>query len=128
MTLLTKIGGRESNSLVTLSEAETYLTALFTETELTSWDALDDDQKEYRLKLAVNVMTYFPLTGDRVYCGQILCFPRTSQGDPRIIPDEAKETQCFIAVSVVHRGLTNRSTPDEEESGERVSRVSVAGL
>lgn len=129
MSLITKIGGRESNSFVTLDEADDLITSEGFPDSSDEWEDLEDGQKEYRLKMAAQMMSFLPLKGDRVFCGQSLCFPRTVQNDVHSIPDEVKETQCFIAYSVIHRGLVNRpESASEGESGSRVSSVSLGGL
>lgn len=126
MTLVTKVGGKESNSFVTLAEAETIIATLPDDT--TEWDALTDDEKEYRLILGANLMSALPLRGYRSFEGQYLCFPRSAQPNQLVVPDEAKETQVFLAYSVVHRGLSNRSSDITEAEGDRVTQVSLGGL
>ena len=126
MTLVTKVGGKESNSFVTLAQAETIIALLPDDT--TEWDGLSDDEKEYRLILGANLMSSLPLKGYRSFEGQYLCFPRSAQGNQLVVPDEVKETQVFLAYSVVHRGLANRSTDITEAEGDRVTQVSLGGL
>jgi hypothetical protein len=46
-----------------------------------------------------------------------------------MIPDEVKESQVFVAYSVVHRALANRpESVVEAAAGSRVTRVSLGGL
>lgn len=106
MELHCAIGGRESNSFVTVSEADVLVEELPDDTS--DWDSLDTDQKKFRLILGAALMDYLPFRGNKVYCGQALCFPRTVQDQVHSIPEEAKMTQVFLAYSVVHRGLANR--------------------
>ena len=128
MSLITKIGGRETNSFVTLSEADTIIESDRFPDDSAEWEALEDAAKEYRLELGALLLSQMPFKGDRVYCGQALCFPRTIQPYIRMIPEEVKETQCFLAYSVVHRGLAARPDIDESDTGERVKSVALGGL
>jgi hypothetical protein len=125
MTLITKVGGAESNSFVTLLEADDLIEYL--PDDRADWYELTDAQKEYRLILGAAMMSNLPLKGRKAYRNQMLAFPRTGQGNMKIIPDEVKETQVFIAYSVIHRGLVNRPDLDETE-GDRVTQVSLGGL
>lgn len=128
MALLVKVGGRESNSLVTLVEAEARL-KLLPYTETSGWDDLAPSDKEYRLKLAAMVMLMLPLRGHCSYEGQAMPFPRSSQDDQTVIPDCAKDAQSQIAVSVIHRALLSKqSVSDGEVSAKSVSKVSLGGL
>lgn len=126
MALITRIGGRESNSFVTVSEADTIIQNLPDDT--TEWDDLEEVQKELRLRMGAQLMATMNLAGRRVYCGQALCFPRTNQANRYVIPNEVKETQVFMAYSVIHRALANRPGITEEAAGNRVTRVSLGGL
>lgn len=128
MSLIVKVGGRESNSFVTLAEANAIMEVIFSEAEFVVWDDLEDSQKEYRLKLAARMIETLPYRGWRAYCGQSLCFPRTTQHNVKVIPEEVKETQCFVALNIIHKGLSSRPSPDEAESGALVSSVSLGGL
>jgi|GEM_PF-5996413 len=128
MALCTRIGGAESDSLVTVAEADDIVQNHLPD-DPTAWLALTTAQKEYRLKLGAQLLSYLPLRGRKVYCTQALPFPRTCQGVVHSIPDEVKHTQVFLAYSVIHRGLANRPTDvAEEESGAAVSQVSLGGL
>jgi hypothetical protein len=123
--LIARRGGKESNSLITLAEAEEYLLELPDDTS--DWDDLEEYEKFLRLIMAARLMLTLPLRGYKAYEGQAMCFPRYIGGVFVDTPDEAKQTQAFIAYSVVHRGLANRIGLDEVE-GDRVTQVSLGGL
>lgn len=126
MALKTGVGGRYSDSFVTLTEADTILAGL--PDDVSAWTSLTDTEKEYRLKLAAQIIGYLPLRGKMIYRGQALCFPRSGGiWPPKEIPPEVKEVQAMIAYSVVHRALVNRPTATEE-TGSKVSSVSLGGL
>ena len=128
MSLITKIGGRESNSFVTVEEADAIISADGWYDDPTAWDELEPKAKEYRLMLAARMMALLPWKGSKVYCGQALSFPRSVQQN-YVIPQEVKDVQCFIAYSVAHRGIESRpATADEADTGARVSSVSLGGL
>jgi hypothetical protein len=129
MSLITKIGGKESNSFVTLAEADEIIGGDGFPDNPAEWEALEDLAKEYRLRLGAHALSLLPLKGQRVFCDQALCFPRSVQANYHMIPDVVKETQCFIAYAVVHRGLASRpDDPSEAELGARVKSVSLGGL
>lgn len=127
MTLHTKIGGRETNSFITIVEADAIMLRL--PDDDTTWKVLTDIEKEYRLTLATNLMGMLPWRGFRVYNGQAVVFPRSSQGlDVRVIPDAIKDAQAQIAFSVVHRALLERPTVAEGSGDTKVRKVSLGGL
>jgi hypothetical protein len=150
MALLTAVGGRESNSYIQAAEADAILTA-FSEASgipITDWTSLSQQQKEYRLLMAVAIMAYFPWRGRRIYCGQALQFPRDLEetrivtnpsfdmeltGQTRIsffVPDIVKEAQAQIAYNVVHKALVARPTLEAENlpANARVTQVALSGI
>lgn len=132
MAIVTAIGGRNSNSFVTVSEADSIIATL--PDDATAWNALTDEQKEARLVAAASILGMLRWRGRRVYAGQKLCFPRTTQGyrsdiKRKWIPDEVRDSQVEIAYNVVHRALVSRSdVTDGEESASRVTYVSLGGM
>lgn len=126
MSLNIRTGGRETDSFVTVAEADVLIEQL--PDDSTEWQALSTAQKEYRLILAAQLVGYLPLRGYKIYRGQALAFPRSGGlYPPRLIPPEVKETQVFIAYAVIHRALSNR--PDVTESqGSAVHQISLGGL
>jgi len=143
MALYTAVGGRESNSFVTLEEADTLVASLpddpgtepvsgeggEPDTPGTGWLGLTEDQKEFCLITAAQAMDYLPWRGLRVYCGQALCFPRTCQDNRGMVPDEFKLCQVFIAHSVIMRAMLARpEIADGEISTSRVTSVSLGGM
>jgi len=123
MLICTK-GGAESNSFVTLEEADDYILKLPDDPD--PWFALAPWQKEYRLQLAAQLLNMFPFIGERSYRNQNLAFPRTCTNHE--IPEEVKETQVFLAYSVVHRGLALRGVDVTQGEKDRVTQISLAGL
>ena len=106
MSLKTAVGGAESDSFVTVAQADSYLDSMPDDT--TEWDALSTEEKELRLQLAVQLMGYLQLRGKTVFRNQNLCFPRTCQpySGRFSIPVEVKKSQSYLAYSIVHRGLS----------------------
>jgi len=135
MSLVTRIGASNSNSYVTLDQAELILQRM--PDSMTEWDALTTTHKEFRLVLATQIMNGMAWRGKRVYLDQALCWPRTFwditnerwryEEDSRRIPDVVKEAQCLIAYSVVHRGLANRPAITED-IGQDVTSIYLVGL
>lgn len=127
MSLRTSLGGRDSNSFITVTEANNFIKNNLPDAA-TEWLALSTYQREYRLILAAMLMSYLPWAGVTTYCGQALCFPRRIRGNHLGCPCEVQETQAYIAYSVIHRGIANRPTVEEETPGEKVKSVSMGGL
>jgi hypothetical protein len=126
MALKAKVGGRESDSYVTVSESDTIAARLPDDT--TEWPMLSDEAKELRLQLAAQMIGCLPLRGRKIYEGQALSFPRSGGlHSPKEIPQDIKDAQVMIAYSVVHRALQNRPGVSEEAT-EKVSSVSLGGL
>lgn len=126
MALHVKVGGRESDSFITVSEADSLIADL--PDDSVEWLALSTGEKELRLRMAANMIGYLKLRGMRAYRGQRLSFPRTHQGNVKIIPPEVKEAQAFVAYSVVHRGLANRpSSASKKEPTNDINQLYLGG-
>lgn len=126
MALSVKVGGRETNSFITVSEADSYIADLPDAEE--DWRGLSVVEKEYRLKMAANLIGYLRLRGMKAYRGQRLAFPRTHQPDVKIIPPEVKEAQAFISYSVVHRALLNRpASASKKEPTNDINQLYLGG-
>ncbi len=124
MALKCVIGGRDSESFVTVAEATVLAAGLPDGT--TVWSTLTTAEKELRLKLAAQVMSYLPFRGKRLYRGQALTWPRSGFGN-KVVPKAVKEAQVFIAISVIHRALANRGAVSDSV-GPSVTSVSLGGL
>jgi len=84
MALITTEGGPDTNSYVTVAEADAYIAASAWSARL-EWAALATDQKEYRLKLAALMMNIIGYRGLPACLEQRLSFPRwwrTDEGFP----------------------------------------------
>lgn len=129
MALRTAVGGRESNSFVTLKEGLAILATLPDSPDDSGFSDAETAQQELCLSLAAQAMDYLPWRGLRVFCGQALPFPRTCQDVRTVIPDEIKVCQVFIAHSVVWRALQARpEIADGGVSTSRVTSVSLGGM
>lgn len=127
MALKTQVGGRDSDSFITVTEADAYLSS--GPDDITAWNNLSVAEKELRLKLSAQAIGLLRCRGRQIYCGQALAFPRSCQDVSHSIPEEVKEAQAWIAYSVIHRGLANRPTDiTEDVSGSEVSQVMLGGL
>lgn len=132
MSLNVKVGGVETDSFITVAEADAYLADL--PDDDTAWNTLTVTEKELRLEMAAQLMGNLKWRGQRVYKNQGLCFPRSIQGyhatiHRHYIPEDIKKAQAFVAYSIIHRALENRpsSVTDEELEG-RINQVSLGGL
>lgn len=126
MTIDVTVGGAYSNSFITLAEALTFIVHLPDGENV--WTPLTDEEKEYRLRLAADIMGHLRLKGSRVYKHQRLPFPRTHQIDVTSIPFEVKEAQAFIAISVIHRGIAGRpASPNTREATRDINQLTLGG-
>lgn len=126
MSLCKKVGGRESNTYISVTDADALLE--HGPDDVTDWKALSTEEKELRLRLAAQMIGYLPLRGYRMYRGQSLDFPRSGQGGGyRTIPLGVREAQAYLAYAVVHRALVNRPAPSEAV-GSSVKSVSLGGM
>ncbi len=127
MALFIKVGGRETDSYITASEADGYISNL--PEDATLWNALSIANKEYRLILSAQIMGLLPWRGIKIYRGQALSFPRSIQGryTAKNIPDEVKKAQAQIAYSAIHRALLERPDIAEGTGNTKVSKVSLGG-
>lgn len=129
MGLITIVGGRESNSYCTLKEGAVFIALLGV--DLTAWENLEQAQQEFCFVLAAQAMHYFPWTGRRAYCGQALDFPRTSQDNVTVYPEEIKQAQAQIAFNVIFRALqalANQPSEGATTDLSKVRQVSLGGL
>lgn len=124
--LVCTVGGSLSNSFIMVSEALTILTAAPFDTS--TWNSLSTSKKEQLLMYAALAMEYLPLRGYTVYENQALCFPRTHQADTTVVPAEVKLAQAYIAHLVIRRGLADLPAPEDGNTGQPVSSVSLGGL
>ena len=89
MSLRTTIGGRNSNSFITVAVADNFIKNNLPD-DSTEWVALSTYEKEFRLELAAMLMSYLPWAGVTTFCGQALCFPRRIRGSHICNPCEIK--------------------------------------
>lgn len=127
MTLNYTIGRSYSNSFVSLAEANSIMS-----TDLpystTEWDALTDVEKEYRLRLAAELLGMLPFKGIQAFENQALCFPRDSQTNMMIIPQCAKIAQVDLSITVINKNLVNLPDNTQLEEAGRISNISLGGL
>jgi hypothetical protein len=125
MTLVAYVGGAESDTFITIAEAEAYFEKINADTS--DWLEYSDEEKEFRIQLAAQMLGHLPLRGRMVFHNQSLCFPRTCQlySGRFKIPPEVKNAQALIALLFI---------PDEVVSLRNTgsygspSSVNVAGL
>lgn len=91
-----------TQSYVTLAEAEEYIAThvLSSGEAVLHWIGLDDSDKEILLRNACEAIDALPLVGRKLYCDQLLQFPRwpwfRSSSDP--IPQRIKAAQIELAL------------------------------
>ena len=127
MALNYTIGRSYSNSFVSLSEANSIMSTDLPY-DTTEWDALTDAEKEYRLRLAAELLGLLPFKGIQAFENQALCFPRDCQTDMMIIPRCVKIAQVDLALTVINKNLANLPDNTQQETPGRISSISLGGL
>jgi len=127
MSLNYTIGRYYSNSFVSLAEANSIMSS-YLPYPTTEWDALTDAEKEYRLRLAAEMLGVLPLKGIQAFENQALCFPRDSQSDMMVIPQCVKNAQVDLAITVINRNLANLPDNTQLEEPGRIKNISLGGL
>jgi hypothetical protein len=125
MSLVTYVGGAESDSFATVAEVEDYFAEIEADTSV--WEGYSLGEKEFRLQLAAQMLGHLPLRGRVVFRNQSLCFPRTCQpyGSRFKIPMEAKRAQALVALQVIPPTVVS---PGQEASYGLPTSVSIGGL
>ncbi len=133
MALITTPGGSSSNSFITVSEADAYLTAA-TLFDTSVWDSLTEAQKEERLIHAALLMkTRFNWIGWPIYRRQALPFPRWQSDEQDFdestvtIPEPIKQAQAYIALDIVHRGSVGLTPVSDGMPKPDLKRLSLFG-
>jgi len=134
LTLVTAVGGPDSNSYITLNEFEEISELL--RMPLDDWrQTCTEEGQSFRIICGANMTDGLPWRGKKVYCGQRMAFPRTSQmtdhtdtteAAPTVIPEEIKIVQVrmvHIITDYVQYGETN-----DGDVGPDVSQLSLSGL
>ena len=126
MILKVTPGAPDSNSLVTLDEADEYIAANFSEADAAIWDNLEESKKSVLLVLGANVLGYLPFSGKKTYAGQAQLFPRHLWSG---VPDPIKAAQIELTMNVVLRAdLVKPSITSGVEATSKISNVSLAGI
>ena len=122
------LGGTNSNSYVTLIEANGYFEArLHTE----YWDSADDDTKNRSLVMATRRIEQESFYGDRATSTQRLKFPRINLGYldgillDNIIPEMLKEAQYELAIHLLSTDMSQPSVDTGAIAEAKVGSVSV---
>lgn len=146
MALVSIIGSKSANSMVSLEDADTIIAAGPYSGD--TWDELSDTEKEYRLILSAKYMRRVSFKGWPLHVNQAMPFPRAwpiPQQRPKyyaavrylpymgtvpvvpsdaeiaamdVIPAEIEQFQALFAYGVIHRGLLGITDPSEGPVGE----------
>lgn len=119
MGLIVTPGASTSNSFVTVEEAGTIAASLGI--DITSWTAsgVTLAQKEARLVFAADLLgDMFSFRGYKAYQYQRLCFPRANCQElfnipMTAIPDDVRKAQVYLAIDIVPRYFTERTSEQE---------------
>ena len=94
MELITTPAKHNSNSYISLTEAESYFTTYDKIASSDPWNDLSDDKKKYALVLAAQAINTFNFKGKKVVENQALAFPRFSKRQVR--NDEVEQFRDFF--------------------------------
>lgn len=119
-------GAPDSNSFVTVTEADDYIETHFSETDAAKWSELEEDRKAELLVMGCNLFGYFPWRGHKTYIDQVLMFPRHLWTG---IPDVIKNAQVELTMNVILRAdLVKPGITTGLEATSKISQVSLAGI
>lgn len=156
MTLITTPSLSDSDSYVTIAEADEYIEAAYREELAGTWTILEDDKKEHRLKLGALMMNQLKYRGEKACRDQNLAFPRwwitdwnkpkysdqyitvdqipidanlvnNFYGSPPIIPPEVKKAQIELTFQVIHYYLLNNESAPMEYLDHEVRSFTLGG-
>ncbi len=115
ITIDASVGGINSNSYVTLAEANSYLEAVpwFAST----WDGLTDAVKNSWLVFATRAIDRLSFVASRYDKDQALEFPRTitdDQTDEGDMPQKVKDAQCEMIIYLYNHLGSDDGSPEKE--------------
>jgi len=123
------VGGANSNSYVTLAEANTYFESRL---NVTTWtDITDDDIKNRALVQATRRLDYENFYGERERTTQALKFPRSGIGYldgiymDGIIPPQIKEATFELAIYMLSVDMSKPSVNTSNIQEAKVGSISV---
>jgi len=122
------LGGANSNSYVTLAEADTFFEARL---YIDVWDDSTDDSKNRALVMATRRIEQETYYGDRETSTQALKFPRINIGylDGILldggIPELLKEAQCELALYMLSTDMSKPSVDTSAIQEARVGSIAV---
>lgn len=115
VTVVATVGASDSNSFVTLSEANTFADSKLPSP--TAWDAASDDTCNRALVSATRWLSALLWLGTRVDATQALSWPRTgvvdvddpdeNEYDTDEIPQRVKDATCELAILMVAAGTSD---------------------
>lgn len=113
MNLIIDVGGKDSNSYVTLEEAQEYVNIYGSSKELREgWSALEElDQTRLLIQAVDQNDSNFHWVGMKVELDQALAWPRIISGIEYGIPKAVKQAQCEQAL-----WLMNAEPPQDADS------------
>lgn len=128
ITLDATQGGANSNTYLTLAEAETYFEGRL---HVEVWDSSTEDNKNRSLVMASKRISQEAFFGDRQNDTQKLSFPRVGLSYldgvylDGIIPEQIKEAQCELALHLLQ---TDMSKPSVDTSNIKSVKVGSIGV
>lgn len=112
VTLVTTVGGADSNAYPTIAVADAYLEACLSFFE--TWDAMDDEEKSARIVSASRAIDRFNYRSPKLDSDQAMRFPVEDQDDTDIIPPEVIAATCEMIMHQyrVQSGATGQASRD----------------
>ena len=146
MALDVTVGGPNADSYVTLSEAEDYLE--YAGYPTAEWQALDENQQEFRLKTGALLLNTLPLRGAKACREQRLEFPRWWRWDdcypvvedeyiaysdipsdcsPPEVPNDIKNAQIEVGWFAVHNGIMKQADSGYGYPPREIEQLQIGG-
>jgi len=153
--LITTPSLKNSNSYVTIEEADIYIELSYRTELYTRWSAVADEKKEHFLRMSALSMNLLSYRGAKACRDQALSFPRwwptdrnipryqdqyitveqipidnslcNYYGSPPIVPDEVKKAQIEIAFQVFHSHLLTDTSEPMEYPDHEVRSFTLGG-
>ena len=128
VTVIATLGGTDSNSYVTVAEADTFWN---TQLRADDWNNATEDDKARALIMSSKRVDNESYYGDRVSTTQALKFPRKNIGYidgidlDDIIPTQIKEATYYLAIYMLSNDMSKTTVVTQTTKKEKVGSLEV---
>lgn len=127
-TIDATLSGANSNSYITLADAEIYFSERL---HTTTWDSATEDQKNRALIMATKRIDQEEFYGDRSTSTQKLKFPRNNLGYldgvllDGTIPTILKEAQCELSIHLLSVDISKPGVTSDSYSEIKIASITI---